>query len=452
MLKSKLFFITVLIILSITSLVFADIPEIITYQGKLTDIDGIPVDESKLIKFIIYDADVDGNILWNSQFQTVPVSNGLFSISLGQTPAMDPLPTSIFSSGYVRYLGITVGTDDEMAPRTQLTSEAYAYHALNADNAGSLEGLVAAEFSLAAHNHDGLYPPLVHYHEGVYANFTHTHSGYASTSHTHSNYSLTTHSHSYASVTHNHSATDITSGTLSTSRYDAYNDLSISGRLDNTASTDILTRAQLDGRYSPSPLNVSNIGNEMGMAESRNTGCVSITSITDMIDIVTVTISIPSAGYIHLEGNGFAELYGTTGVNRIKAQIDETSGGYSISGYYTRAGLGGYVNTTFSDFDFTCVRTYYKSSAGTYTFRLEVLRDVNSGTTRICFTTLTAFFIPTEYGDVSTVASGGSQPKTDLQNISTIDNKAASSGDIITNEILLEKIQTLEAKIEKLEE
>ncbi len=44
-------------------------------------------------------------------------------------------------------------------------------------------------------------------------------------------------------------AGNINGGTLSTSRFSAYSDLSAEGRLDNNSSTDLLTRSQADGRY-----------------------------------------------------------------------------------------------------------------------------------------------------------------------------------------------------------
>jgi len=47
----------------------------------------------------------------------------------------------------------------------------------------------------------------------------------------------------------NTSASGLTSGTLSTSRYSAYSDLSTEGHLDNDSSDDLLTRSQLDARY-----------------------------------------------------------------------------------------------------------------------------------------------------------------------------------------------------------
>ncbi len=59
------------------------------------------------------------------------------------------------------------------------------------------------------------------------------------------------HSGVYANFAHGHSAANITSGTLSTARFDAYADLGASGRLDNNTTGDLLTRTQLDARYEP---------------------------------------------------------------------------------------------------------------------------------------------------------------------------------------------------------
>lgn len=44
-------------------------------------------------------------------------------------------------------------------------------------------------------------------------------------------------------------ATNLNAGTLNNGRFSAYSDLSSEGRLDNNASTDLLTRSQADGRY-----------------------------------------------------------------------------------------------------------------------------------------------------------------------------------------------------------
>ena len=114
----------------------ADVPQQITYQGVLSDSTGAAVpDAPYLIKFIIWDdptATGAGNEKWNSGFQTVNPVGGLFSYDLGSNVA---LPDDLFATDTSRWLGITVGTDPEMSPRTKLNSEAYSYEALRADTA-----------------------------------------------------------------------------------------------------------------------------------------------------------------------------------------------------------------------------------------------------------------------------------------------------------------------------
>ncbi|MDP8269405.1 MAG: hypothetical protein P9L97_11825 [Candidatus Tenebribacter davisii] len=57
------------------------------------------------------------------------------------------------------------------------------------------------------------------------------------------------HDSSYAPISHAHSGSDITSGTIGNGFFSAYSDLGTEGRLDNNATTDLLTRTQSDGRY-----------------------------------------------------------------------------------------------------------------------------------------------------------------------------------------------------------
>ncbi len=101
----------------------AQVPGIINYQGRLTDSSDEPVTGLQLIKFNIYDAESGGNLLWSSNFQTVQITEGLFSYQLGADVAF---PADLFRSGSTRYLGITVGTDAEISPRTRITSTAYS--------------------------------------------------------------------------------------------------------------------------------------------------------------------------------------------------------------------------------------------------------------------------------------------------------------------------------------
>ncbi len=125
----------VILLLFTAGITSAEIPQGIYYQGRLTDPAGVPIaNGANLIKFVLYDAEVDGTELWNSQFQSVMVVDGVFSVHLG-APPMDPLPWDIFSADSSRFLGITVGVDPEIVPRTKFTSLAYAYHSKTCDRA-----------------------------------------------------------------------------------------------------------------------------------------------------------------------------------------------------------------------------------------------------------------------------------------------------------------------------
>lgn len=122
-------------LLLLTAMTVAEIPSTISYQGSLTDAENNPVEDGpQLIRFVIWNHATESapaNDLWNSGFRTVQITGGLFSYELG----LDVIFSSNLFSDTTRYLGITVGTDPEISPRTKLTSQAYAFHALSADKA-----------------------------------------------------------------------------------------------------------------------------------------------------------------------------------------------------------------------------------------------------------------------------------------------------------------------------
>lgn len=110
----------------------AAVPQTISYQGRLTDAAGDPVpDVPILVKFIIYDAAVAGAMLWNSGFQSITPTDGLFTYPLGSNVV---LPDNLFTDT-IRYLGITVDVDPELTPRERFRTVPYAYHALRTDTA-----------------------------------------------------------------------------------------------------------------------------------------------------------------------------------------------------------------------------------------------------------------------------------------------------------------------------
>ncbi|HUV30412.1 MAG TPA: hypothetical protein VMY05_04880 [Acidobacteriota bacterium] len=112
------------------------VPHLINYQGRLTDTDHNPVtDGDYVLTFRIWNdslstAPTDRE--WISPSCTVLVVNGLFNWQLG---SKEGLPPWTFTNDPDLWLGIQVGEDPELAPRTRLCSAPYAYKAWQADYA-----------------------------------------------------------------------------------------------------------------------------------------------------------------------------------------------------------------------------------------------------------------------------------------------------------------------------
>jgi len=114
------------------AIALADVPNQMSYQGRLTDDAGQPLDGSTLIKFTIYGSESGDDSLWSSGFQVVQVTDGLFEYRLGSNVW---LPPSVFMDAGPRFLGTTVDVSPEGQPRLQLISAPYAYRAHFADSA-----------------------------------------------------------------------------------------------------------------------------------------------------------------------------------------------------------------------------------------------------------------------------------------------------------------------------
>ena len=116
-------------IFAFSSLVYAEVPQMINYQGKITKPSGALIDTTVAMVFSIYSDSTGGIPLW-TETQTVKVEYGVYSVLLG---SVTPIPSSVFN-GSVRYLGLKVGSDAEMSPRKPLVSVGYAFKALIGDD------------------------------------------------------------------------------------------------------------------------------------------------------------------------------------------------------------------------------------------------------------------------------------------------------------------------------
>ncbi len=102
--------------------VAAEVPGTMNYQGLLTDSTGNPVsDGSYSVTFRIYD---EINVVRWEEAHQITTKDGLFSVRLGSNGST--LTADIFDHPD-RWLGITIGTDQEIVPRTQLNTVPYAF-------------------------------------------------------------------------------------------------------------------------------------------------------------------------------------------------------------------------------------------------------------------------------------------------------------------------------------
>ena len=121
--------ICVLVLLVMLPVSASAVPELINYQGYLTDAGGNPVNGDVAITFRIWDAEVGGTELWSEPHAAVTVTEGVFNVMLGSSV---PITAGILGGNC--YLGMTIGTDSEMVPRMKVTSAAYAIRARYAES------------------------------------------------------------------------------------------------------------------------------------------------------------------------------------------------------------------------------------------------------------------------------------------------------------------------------
>jgi len=123
-----------LIVLLTTGLAWSGtgVPQLMNYQGRLTNSSGSPLDTTVSMIFTIYDDSTGGNAKWTETHPSVTVTDGLFNVLLGSVSTI--IDDTVFNSD-TRYLGIKVGSNAEISPRSRLVSAPYAFKALNADTA-----------------------------------------------------------------------------------------------------------------------------------------------------------------------------------------------------------------------------------------------------------------------------------------------------------------------------
>lgn len=386
--KSHKRILTVTLALALATTALAGVPQLIPYQGYLIDAGGDPVaDGPHLVKFIIYDAPAGGSELWNSGFNAVTTTNGLFAYDLGSNSA---LPDNLFTDT-ARYLGITYNTDPEMTPRVKLNTMAYAYHALRADSLGSLG---PGDVALSSHNHDGTYSSNTHDHTGVYSDVGHGHP---------------------ADITAVNAGTGLTGGGTSGS-VTLNSDLNVvQARVTGSGtSTQAIRAINSDGTVVVSnipqgDITAVNAGN--GLNGGGTSGSVSLTvdptdfngsnpalESRDAVEIVgdadvtltSASITTPGSGRVVALGTAVAECNGCVSDATAYMTISTSSTGSASIGDFAFRDMSPNQYATF------VVMTTYAVGAGTHTYYLRARRSGTGGGTSIDFFrgTIQLIFIP----------------------------------------------------------
>jgi len=112
-------------------------PNLVNYQGNLTDTGGTPADGDFPMTFRIFDAATSGLLLYE-ETQTVTVTNGIYNVLIGAgTVTVGSFDPALFSAAQ-RWLEVKVGTE-VLTPRQRIVSVAYALQAHEAAHAAQCQ-------------------------------------------------------------------------------------------------------------------------------------------------------------------------------------------------------------------------------------------------------------------------------------------------------------------------
>jgi len=142
------------------------VPNLLNYQGLLTDDAGNPITTTTTLRFSLYqggDATTPGSgtLVYEEDASVTPDSNGVFDHTIGSgTVISGTLNASVFNTSLAVYLEITIdpaGLNETLLPRKQIVTVGYSFKAQRANNSDKLDGLDSSDFALVAHHHDAEY-------------------------------------------------------------------------------------------------------------------------------------------------------------------------------------------------------------------------------------------------------------------------------------------------------
>jgi hypothetical protein len=165
-------------LLALTSIATAGVPGLMNYQGRLTDEEGRPLDDTLLLAFAIYDDSTSGSLIWTEAHDSVIVTEGLFTVLLG---SVNPISHTMFADT-LRWLQIAI-EGEPIVPRIRLISAPFAFRAATVDGAtgGVISGDVDIQSDLtvsgkatigSGHTNTGAYAFVTGYNNTVGGNYS----------------------------------------------------------------------------------------------------------------------------------------------------------------------------------------------------------------------------------------------------------------------------------------
>lgn len=133
----------------------ANVPNTLWHQGRLLDGNDVPVDGPLDATFAIYPegAPAAGHAgaaaLWTQKY-TLKLRGGQYAVELGDAVAGTALPADLFTTAGERWLGITIGTGQELTPRLHIAMTPFARTAASALDARQLGGRAPDYYGTAA--------------------------------------------------------------------------------------------------------------------------------------------------------------------------------------------------------------------------------------------------------------------------------------------------------------
>lgn len=424
--RSRRVFCILMTALLMTMTTMAETPRLISYQGRLTDAAGEPVaDGAKSIRFIIWDdptAVAPGDQVWNSGVVSITTANGLFSVNLGESP-MTALDAAIFTDTAL-WLGITVGADPEISPRTRLVAAPYSL--ATADRYVNEEGDTIAGSTYWTLGSDAIDASIL---EG-------TGGGGYLTLRTNGESRAVLHGDSYGSLYLYNSDNNYSAGLIAQATAGGKLEI-LSSEADSRAvltsgcwqdtcgplfvmkngfgSAVVTLNVQQGSGNSAVILPVSSISageiiDEPGVGNSESSSFFTFTdgpSTTYTVDSVDISLSYP--GYVIVEVGGYLNLYHTNGTATIVyVKSDKTAGTSSLSpGAHvvripdTWPSTGSYS----AGYPIHSSRLYHETTTGSKRYYLNVTYNNGVSTSsNLGYRFIRATYYPTLYGDATLVS------------------------------------------------